>query len=108
GPLSNVLLVLISAVGIKLALWLGGPPLQQEFYLALVHQSSTAVGACFMLALMFVQINCILAIFNMIPIPPLDGGTVFYFTVVRFHPKLEQIWMHVRQFGFLIVYVLAT
>jgi Zn-dependent protease len=41
------------------------------------------------------MLNCVLAMFNMIPIPPLDGGRVVYAllpsTLQRFYGKLEHI-----------------
>lgn len=43
-----------------------------------------------MMLLMFTQINIALAVFNMIPIPPLDGSQIFNGILVRKNPDL--VW----------------
>ena len=57
GPLSNLLLAALAAV-----LWRAGSSLMPDF-IEQVH-------------IEFIWINIILALFNMIPIPPLDGSKV--------------------------------
>ena len=50
-----------------------------------------------------VQMNCILAIFNLIPIPPLDGANVVYGLLP---PRQQYSWRTFQQYGpFLLLFV---
>lgn len=76
GPMSNILLGTIGALGIAIADKLG-----------FIQARSTIV----LLAVVFIQINFLLALFNFIPVHPLDGGKI----IGRFLPaswdiKMEQ------------------
>ena len=50
-----------------------------------------------------VQINLLLAFFNLIPVPPLDGGNVM---LGLLPPGLAAIYSQLRQYGFIILYAL--
>ena len=67
GPASNLLLAFI-----------GGTILR----LGLVH------GTMVMMIMFFTQINIMLAVFNMIPIAPLDGSQIFSGLLIRTNPEL--------------------
>ena len=83
GPVSNVLIALTAVQLIKLDL---SPAFNQFF-------------------LMAVFINLLLAVFNMVPIPPLDGSRV----VMAFLPnKLLYYYAQIERFGILIVVVLLN
>jgi Zn-dependent protease len=50
-----------------------------------------------------IQINLLLAFFNLIPVPPLDGGNVL---LGLLPPRLAAGYSQLRQYGFLVVYAL--
>ncbi|MFH0818922.1 MAG: site-2 protease family protein [Patescibacteria group bacterium] len=63
GPFSNLLMVIAVGLALKLIIMFG-------------HLSGDNLLIVFLLSL--IQINLILMIFNLIPIPPLDGSKVLY------------------------------
>ena len=67
GPASNLLLAL-----------LGGTIIRATGYM----------GAITSMLMMFTQINIMLAVFNMIPIPPLDGSQIFSGWLMKTNPQL--------------------
>lgn len=89
GPISNFLQAFAAAAVLRLV-WDGtigeaGPgPVVTFLYIA-------------------IQVNLLLAFFNLIPIPPLDGGNVL---LGLLPPNLAAVLDQVRQFGFLILYAL--
>ena len=88
GPASNLLLAFIAGSLIRL---------------------SGNMGVLSSMLIMFVQINIMLAVFNMIPIPPLDGSQIFSGLMIRHNPDLvvklqiygPQILMGLILFGIL-------
>ncbi|MBC8345397.1 MAG: site-2 protease family protein [Candidatus Marinimicrobia bacterium] len=67
GPASNLFLAL-----------LGGTIIRATGYM----------GALTSMLMMFTQINIMLAVFNMIPIPPLDGSQIFSGLMIQRNPDL--------------------
>jgi len=61
------------------------------------------VGPLFELLLNFIQINVLLAVFNMIPVPPLDGGNVLLGVLPHAGARVVE---QLRPYGFLILYAL--
>jgi Zn-dependent protease len=89
GPLSNIAQAVVCAglfhIAIEVVSGQGGPPVTLE----ILRQA--------------VVINLLLAFFNLIPIPPLDGGNVLAGLVPE---RAAQVIDTMRQFGFILLYVL--
>ena len=87
GPISNLLQAIVAALAFRA---LGGDyPLPSS-----VWEYALLVA---------VDVNLLLAFFNMIPVPPLDGGNV---VLGLLPPRLAGHYEQVRQYGFIILYVL--
>ncbi len=105
GPLSNLLQ---AVVGLALLLLLGvlGAPLQDTaFYGVEPILSGEPLGLAGILACLvsyYVHINLILMIFNLTPVPPLDGGRIL--VSVLPYRMARQISM-LEQYGFVIILV---
>ena len=50
-----------------------------------------------------VEVNRLLAFFNLIPVPPLDGGNVM---LGLLPPRAAAMYVNLRRYGFLILYAL--
>lgn len=75
GPGSNLLLVLIAALLIRLGMhlgWLRNPDSVGYAVVTMATQTGPWVGAATLLSMLF-SLNLILTIFNLLPLPPLDG-----------------------------------
>ena len=98
GPLSNLLLALFFAVLLRLwiqfGVYLVGGTVYYVFYIFLV---------------LGVRMNITLAVFNLIPIPPLDGSRIFlvllptdlYFKVMRYEKYIYIALLFALAFGLL-------
>ena len=63
-------------------------------------------GSLILMLVLFTQINIMLAVFNMIPIPPLDGSQIFSGLMVRKNPDLVmklQVYGPQILFGLILV-----
>ena len=88
GPISNLLQAVVAAVLLRLV-W--NPALGNE------------PGLAATVLFLAVQINLLLAFFNLIPVPPLDGGNVM---LGLLPPRLAVGYANLRQYGFIILYAL--
>ena len=94
GPVMNLLLALLAAV----------------VYVALGYsETSTGLalsgpGTFQLFLLLFFSINVLLAVFNLIPLPPLDGSRLL---TIFLPPSKQRIVFFLDQYGFLILLALV-
>ena len=90
GPVSNVILAVCASILLMI-------------FRTATHTAALAPSALGEALLMGVVINVLLAVFNMLPVPPLDGGNVLMGVVSE--PVARTIaWL--RPYGFLVLYAL--
>jgi Zn-dependent protease len=90
GPASNLVLAVLGAIVVQIVT--GGSP-----------YGTSAFGV--RVLNFFVGLNVLLAVFNLVPIPPLDGGNVLASLLPR---HLAEPFEQLRPWGFLIVIGLAA
>jgi Zn-dependent protease len=90
GPISNLLQAFVAAALLRVAI-------------TSVNGPGTAASALFTALSLAVEINLLLAFFNLIPVPPLDGGNVM---LGLLPPRLAMVYGGIRQWGFLVLYAL--
>jgi Zn-dependent protease len=88
GPVSNLVQAVVAA-GLLRLFWNG--------------TSESAPGVVVTLLFFAIQINLLLAFFNLIPVPPLDGGNVM---LGLLPPRVAAQYSQLRQYGFIVLYVL--
>ena len=78
GPLSNFGLVLVAAVAIRLGMLIGlfeAPQFLSFTHMVEATAGGPAAGLATLLSVLF-SLNLILGVFNLLPLPPMDGSSV--------------------------------
>ena len=88
GPLSNMVLAFLGALALRLVV--GSPAISG------LSSSSTIVD----ILVTFCVINIVLAVFNALPIPPLDGS---HLITTFLHEKHQHVLILVTRYGFLLL-----
>lgn len=102
GVICNFIMAIIAGVAIRALFSFGIIDLGDGFQLIPVATNSLlAVGAVSLLKTFFL-INVMLGIFNLLPIPPLDGSGILSSLLP---PSFEAAMEQVQQFGFLLLFV---
>jgi Zn-dependent protease len=94
GPLSNLMLAFVAAVILRIA-WVASPG-------GMARALGTSDGLWY-LAYNLVALNVVLAVFNLLPIPPLDG---FHILEGLVPPSWDGILAFLRQYGMWILLLL--
>ena len=94
GPASNLIMAAIGAVALSLARGAAGPG---------DIAGGAVTGPLLPLLFTFAVVNVLLAVFNMIPVPPLDGGNVLIGLLPAGASRLVE---QLRPYGILILYAL--
>jgi Zn-dependent protease len=92
GPLSNLAIAFGAACVLALL------PVSPQIY----GEANVSAPTATMLS-MLMRLNVLLAVFNLIPIPPLDGGNVL---AGLLPPRLAMSFNRLRPYGFLLLYAL--
>jgi Zn-dependent protease len=90
GPLSNLIVLIIAGVVLKLLA---------------VYSNLSAENLLVIFLLYLMQINLVLMIFNLIPIPPLDGSKILYSFFSMKHKNII-IFLETRGFWILLILLL--
>ena len=78
GPVANLMLVILSGIGIRVGLATGGfaPPMELSYAHLVEAPAGGALGGLAALLSVFFSLNLILFLFNLLPLPPMDGSGV--------------------------------
>ncbi len=82
GPLANIILALLAGLGMRI-----------------IYLSGNTESVWFLFLGMVLSINILLLVFNLLPIPPLDGSKLLFAIL----PVSEQTKMTLEQYGFVIL-----
>ena len=97
GPATNFILASLSALGLRIGVSLAGA-------LPATTMADTVILPVLLMLAFSVYINLLLAIFNLIPVPPLDGGRV---AVGLLPPRPALALARFEPYGMLLIVVLV-
>lgn len=93
GPATNIILAILGSIGIRIMLFWNHTAITTDFFLMVL----------FFIFLKIVQLNLLLAIFNLLPIPPLDGSKIFAMLLPE---KEASAYLSLGNIGMIILFAL--
>jgi len=91
GPIANIIMVIIGLIIFGLINFL---------YYKNAAQASAFVEMALNFFYTFIYLNAVLAVFNLIPVPPLDGSRLANYFLPR---KLSYYYNYIERYGFIIL-----
>ena len=101
GVISNAIVAIISGIAIRILFSTGTITFGDQMFVPATTDSVIAAGAVNLLTALFTM-NVVLAVFNLIPIPPLDGSKILGSLLPSsFESAIESI----ERFGFILLLI---
>jgi len=106
GPGSNLLLAITAAILLKIGI-VTGLVSEQALLGVLVHAAvkPELIG---LVLFYFIEINIALGLFNLIPIPPLDGSRVVYRFLASARSPLADAYAALERYGYIILILIIV
>ena len=106
GPLSNFLLAVVGILFLRM-IRAANPLAMSDLYQALQGErfAAGALAPITYLLFYFVMVNAMLGVFNLIPIPPLDGSGVLASAIGE---PAQRLFATIAPFGFIILILLIS
>ncbi len=107
GPLANLVVIVAVAVLIHLGIALGlfyAPDWISSSHMVAARQDGVLTGVATLLSILF-SLNLLLFVFNLIPLPPLDGSGIIPLVLSEEKAVAYMDFIHSGPFGFVGIFV---